>query len=169
MTPAPPPPRPLPSDAAETEDNVGNDSAVFIARLQTLREERKTRLAAHKQTAMRATKHVEDILAETPVDPLKLPTPAQLHESDESGSDVGPSVQSAVLDPSESRENCDPIADGFAALRAQRAQRKQRIREAKKTSEGVRRVQQRTSTSQYHRLTPEERRQIEQGRAQEGR
>jgi len=132
MPAAPPPPQPQHAMVAAKETNVE-----MHEQLATQRVERKSALAIHKATAMRVAESVEDINAKTPEHPVKLPTKMELAEMTGTESDESDSIASAVMDPSASHQDYDPVDDGFAALRAQRAQRKKLVREHKQTSAGV--------------------------------
>lgn len=120
-------------------------------RIAAQKVDRKTRLAAHKATAMRAAATLEEINSKTPSEPTKLPTKAELAEMTGTESDETDGIASAVMDPSKSHEDADPVDDGFAALRAQRAQRKKLMREHKRTSAGVSIECRRATTGKYDR------------------
>ena len=60
-------------------------------------------------------------------------------------------IAGAVMDPSDTHVDCDPVEDGFAALRAQSAQRKRLMREHKRTSVEIQAVQSRAATSRVTR------------------
>ena len=119
MSPPPPPPQPT-------------RPTVMFNELEAQSVCRKARLARHKATVMEFSAHVEDAHANTP-EAIPLPTRAELNEAaslEESSESAR--LAALVLDPES--ESHDPIADGFAALRAQSAQRKAKIRELKRTT-----------------------------------
>jgi len=100
-------------------------------------------MAVHKETRMRVAADAE-ALACTTVEMFQLPAPPEPTEAQPDSDEGG--IAEAVMDPSVSRDDHDPVDDGFAALRAQRALRKKLMRDHKRTSTNVHEVSKRATT-----------------------
>lgn len=95
---------------------------------------RKNGLKKHKATLLAFQATLETTLEDT-VTPLPDDRPTSLIELCTPSSDTGEcSIATAVLEASGEH---DPIEDGFAALRAQRAARKKHLRELKRSAAHV--------------------------------
>ena len=118
----------------------------YFPRLIEQRDSRRQALARQKKTVMEFSAQIEETLngnGTMPPPPSELPpqaysiAAADLEESSEEGG-----LATNVLSPGSIEH--DPIADGFAALRAQRAQRKAGLRELRRTVANTACAQQRT-------------------------